>query len=278
MTGRKLAPICRTLGISRACAYRDSVGRPARYARADDRMVTAQIRTVIRTRASYGARRVRALVNREFATGYNLKRIQRLMDLNGWTLPRATRRRTGRAHRGLIQRDVSNERWCSDVLEIACWNGELVQLGFVLDCHDREALATVAAPRDLVATDIQQLMQQAVAGRFGAGERPDAPIQWLSDNGSIYTALDTLITAERLHLVPITTPAASPESNGMSEAFVNTLRRDYVAGADLATADVVLEQIPVWIADYNAVAPHSALGYQSPQLYRSTRLMVGPKC
>ncbi len=278
MTGRKLAPICRTLGISRACAYRDSVGRPARYARADDRMVTAQIRTVIRTRASYGARRVRALVNREFATGYNLKRIQRLMDLNGWTLPRATRRRTGRAHRGLIQRDVSNERWCSDVLEIACWNGELVQLGFVLDCHDREALATVAAPRDLVATDIQQLMQQAVAGRFGAGERPDAPIQWLSDNGSIYTALDTLITAERLHLVPITTPAASPESNGMSEAFVNTLRRDYIVGADLATTALVLEQIPAWIADYNAVAPHSALGYQSPQQYRSTRLMVGPKC
>ena len=278
MTGRQLAPICRTLGISRACAYRESLGRPARYARADDRMVTAQIRTVIRTRASYGARRVRALVNREFATGYNLKRIQRLMDLNGWKLPRATRRRTGRAHRGLIQRDVSNERWCSDVLEIACWNGALVQLGFVLDCHDREALATVAAPRDLVATDIQQLMQQAVAGRFGAGERPDAPIQWLSDNGSIYTALDTLITAERLHLVPITTPAASPESNGMSEAFVNTLRRDYIVGADLSTATMVLEQIPAWIADYNAVAPHSALGYQSPQLYRSTRLMVGPKC
>ena len=57
VTGRKMAPICRTLGISRACAYRESVGRPARYARAEDRVVTAQIRTVIRTRASYGARR-----------------------------------------------------------------------------------------------------------------------------------------------------------------------------------------------------------------------------
>jgi putative transposase len=246
--------------------------------RADDRVVTAQIRSVIRTRASYGARRVRALVNREFETGYNLKRIQRVMELNGWTLPRATRRRTGRAHRGLIRRDVSNERWCSDVLEIACWNGELVQLGFALDCHDREVLATVAAPRDLLGTDIQQLMHHAVATRFGDGERPDAPIQWLSDNGSIYTALDTLITAERLHLVPITTPAASPQSNGMSEALVNTLRRDYLAGADLSTAATVLEQIPAWIADYNAVAPHSALGYQSPQQYRSSRLVAGLTC
>ena len=278
MTGRKLAPTCRTLAISRACAYRESVGRPARYVRADDRVVTAQIRTVIRTRASYGARRVRALVNREFATGYNLKRIQRVMELNGWKLPRATRRRTGRAHRGLIQRDVSNERWCSDVLEIACWNGEIVQLGFALDCHDREALAWVAAPRDLLGPDIQQLMQRAVAARWGAGERPDAPIQWLSDNGSIYTALDTLVTAERLHLVPITTPAASPQSNGMSEAFVNTLRRDYIVGADLSTAAIVLDQIPGWIADYNAIAPHSALGYQSPHQYLSTRLVEGPKC
>jgi putative transposase len=276
MTGKKMAPICRILRISRACAYRESVGRPARYARADDRVVTAQIRTVIRTRASYGARRVRALVNREFATAYNLKRIQRVMELNGWKLPRSTRRRTGRAHRGLIQRAVSNERWCSDVLEIACWNSEVVQLGFALDCHDREALSHVAAPRELRGTDIQQLMHGAVTSRFGEGERPDAPIQWLTDNGSIFTALDTLITAERLHLVPITTPAASPQSNGMSEAFVNTLRRDYLAGADLSTAARVLEQIPTWLADYNAVAPHSALGYQSPWQYRKTLQPAGP--
>ena len=278
MTGRKLAPICRTLGIGRACAYRESVGRPARYVRADDRTVTGQIRTVIRTRASYGARRVWALVNREFQAGYNLKRIQRVMELNGWKLPRATRRRTGRAHRGLIQRAVSDERWCSDVLKIACWNGEIVQLGFALDCHDREALAHVEAPRDLLGADIQQLMQQAVASRFGVGQRPDVPIQWLSDNGSIYTALDTLITAERLHLVPITTPAASPQSNGMSEAFVNTLRRDYIVGADLATAAIVLDQIPAWIADYNAVAPHSALGFRSPQQYRGEAATGSPKC
>ena len=76
--------------------------------------------------------------------------------------------------------------------------------------------------------------------------------------------------------MPITTPAASPESNGMSAAFVNTMRGDYFAGADLSTAALVLEQIPGWLADYNAVAPHSALGYQSPLQYRSTMLAAGP--
>jgi len=269
MTGRRVAVICRVLGIGRATPYRDERPRGRRYVRAEDRVVTAQIREVIRTRATYGARRTRALVNRAFATGYNLKRIRRVMDIAGWKLPPQARRRTGRAHTGQIQRAASNERWCSDVLEIACWNGEVVQLGFVLDCHDRECLAAITVPRDFAAREIQQLMLNAVTTRFGAGRRPDAPIQFLSDNGSIYTALDTMCTAERLNLELITTPKASPESNGMSEAFVNTLKRDYVSGADRSAAETIIDQAPSWIADYNAVAPHSALGFRSPQQYRS---------
>ncbi len=269
MTGRKLAPICRVLGIGRATAYRVERPRGPRYVRADDRVVTAQIRDVIRTRATYGARRTCALVNRAFGTGYNDKRIRRVMDIAGWKLPRSARRRTGRAHTGQVQRPASNERWCSDVLEIACWNGEYIQLGFVLDCHDRECLAAVAVPRDFTAREIQQLMLTAVARRFGAGQRPDAPVQFLSDNGSIYTALDTICTAERLNLEAITTPKASPQSNGMSEAFVNTLKRDYVSGTDRSEAATLLEQVARWIDDYNAIAPHSALGYRSPQQYRA---------
>jgi transposase InsO family protein len=54
----------------------------------------------------------------------------------------------------------------------------------------------------------------------------------------------------------------------MSEAFVNTLRRDYLAGADRSTAASVLDQIPDWSGDYNGVAPHSALGYRAPVEYR----------
>ena len=43
---------------------------------------------------------------------------------------------------------------------------------------------------------------------------------------------------------PAFDPAASPQSNGMSKAFVNTLRRDYIADADLSTAAVVSDQAP----------------------------------
>ena len=65
---------------------------------------------------------------------------------------------------------------------------------------------------------------------------PAPGVVWARDSGSIYTALETISTADRLHLVPITTPPSSPQANGMSEAFVNTVRRSEQAGADLSTA------------------------------------------
>lgn len=167
MTQHPLAAICRTLKIGRATPYRTPQGRPVHYTRADDRTVTAQIREIMRQRGTYGYRRVTALVNRTYGTTYNRKRIRRLMEINAWNLPRASRRRSGRAHTGRIMRTASNERWCSDTLEIVCVNGDRVQLGFVLDCHDREAIAHRAVVGDFQATDVQQLVQTAVQARFG---------------------------------------------------------------------------------------------------------------
>jgi transposase InsO family protein len=75
--------------------------------------------------------------------------------------------------------------------------------------------------------------------------------------------------------VPITTPAYSPESNGLAEAFVHTFKRDYVLGAELRDAEAVLAQLGSWFGDYNRQAPHSALGMRAPTAYRA-RLELTP--
>ena len=262
-----MSRVCAALGVGRATVYRAAAPRAPRYAKADDRAVAAQIRAVIRDRATYGYRRVTALVNGACGTAYNRKRVRRVMELNGWTLPVRARRRSGRAHTGRVARDGSNERWCSDSFLVPCADGAVVEVGFVLDCCDRECIAALGQPVDLAGADIRALMGAAVAARFPAG-RAAPVVQWLSDNEGMYTALETVIAAERLGLTPVTTPAYSPQSNGMAEAFVKTMKRDYVDGADLSSAGAVLDQLPRWVADYNGVAPHSALGYLAPHEYR----------
>jgi putative transposase len=262
-----MSAICAVLGVGRATAYRLSLGRPRHYAKADAALVTTQLQHIARERPSYGYRRATVMVNRAFGTRYNRKRIQRLMQLAGLTVPRYQRRISGRAHTGRIRRDHSHERWCSDSLTVVCWNGDLVEIAFVLDCADRECLATVAVVGALAGTDIRWLLSAACQHRL-QGQRPTGPLELRSDNESMYTALETVIRAEQLGLTPITTPAYSPQSNGMSEAFVQTLRRDYLDGADLSSATRILGQLGGWIADYNTQAPHSALGYRPPVEYR----------
>jgi hypothetical protein len=39
-------------------------------------------------------------------------------------------------------------------------------------------------------------------------------------------------------LVPITTPAASPESNGLAEAFIGTFKQDYLGDTELRDANL----------------------------------------
>jgi len=81
-------------------------------------------------------------------------------------------------------------------------------------------------------------------------------IQWLSDNGSCYTAKETVKFGKNVGLDIRTTPPYSPESNGMSEAFVKTFKRDYVWVGKIRTAQEVVKQLPKWFEDYNEKAPH----------------------
>jgi transposase InsO family protein len=57
----------------------------------------------------------------------------------------------------------------------------------------------------------------------------------------------------------------SPQSNGISEAFVKTLKRDYVQITPLPHAQNALGLIGEWIEDYNENHPHSGLKMRSPR-------------
>lgn len=54
-------------------------------------------------------------------------------------------------------------------------------------CCDREAISWVASLNGYSGDDVRDVMFEAIEQRFG-DELPVSPVQWLSDNGSAYTA------------------------------------------------------------------------------------------
>ena len=111
----------------------------------------------------------------------------------------------------------------------------------------------------------RRLVAQGSLTAAGSGEEVVPAFEWLSDNGSCYVAGDTRSFARDIGLEPRTTPLESPQSNGMAEAFVRTIKRDYVRVSPRPDAETVMRQLPTWIAHYNEVHPHKALGYRSPR-------------
>lgn len=106
----------------------------------------------------------------------------------------------------------------------------------------------------------------AGGGREALQRNPGAAqIEWLSDNGSSYTAAATREFATQLNLAPCYTPVGSPESNGMSEAFVKTLKRDYLRARPVPDARTALDQIAGWFEDDNDNHSHSGLKMRSPR-------------
>ena len=138
-------------------------------------------------------------------------------------------------------------------------------LRFALDCCDREAISFLATTGGISGDDVRDPMVAAVEHWFGRVNRLPFTIEWLSDNGSCYIAGDTRSFARDIGLEPRTTPIESPQSNGMAEAFVRTIKRDYVRVCPRPNAESVMRQLPSWIAHYNEVHPHKALGYRSPR-------------
>ena len=193
----------------------------------------------------------------------------RILGLHGLTLEQSTGRWEGRVHDGKVAVMASNLRWCSDACEITCWNGEKVRVAFILDALDREVIVHVAVTgAGISGSDVRDMILAAVERRFGS-DRASHPVEHLSDNGGPYTAAKTRDFARQLSLAPCFTPVRSPESNGIAEAFVKTLKRNYVRITPLPDAATVLGLIPEWIYDYNTVHPHSALAMRSPTEFRS---------
>lgn len=239
-----------------------------------DAEVLSRILDIIGDMPSYGYRRVWAILRKQLSgeglPPVNAKRIYRVMREHNLLLLHDKLERPKREHKGMIAVAESDMRWCSDGFEFGCDDGEKLRVTFALDCCDREAIDWAASTGGYDSITVQDVMLGAVEKRFGA-RLPDKPVQWLTDNGSAYTAHDTRKFARELNLEACTTAVSSPQSNGMAERFVKTMKEDYIAFMPKPDVRTTLHNLAAAFNHYNENHPHSALGYRSPREYRRQR-------
>ncbi|EFI3094235.1 IS3 family transposase [Escherichia coli] len=244
-------------------------GRRSRHT--DDTDVLLRIHHVIGELPTYGYRRVWALLRRQAEldgmSAINAKRVYRIMRQNALLLERKPAvPPSKRAHTGRVAVKESNQRWCSDGFEFRCDNGEKLRVTFALDCCDREALHWAVTTGGFNSETVQDVMLGAVERRFG-NELPASPVEWLTDNGSCYRANETRQFARILGLEPKSTAVRSPESNGIAESFVKTIKRDYISVMPKPDGLTAAKNLAEAFEHYNEWHPHSALGYRSPREY-----------
>jgi putative transposase len=273
--------VCEVLGVSRsnlAVKFR----RPAEWAdrrktpALHDMPLVVELRQLVADLPTYGYRRAWALLRRSRDVlgqpRVNAKRVYRVMRTHGLLLERRPRHaQSARRHDGRVAVDRSNTRWCSDGFEFRCDDGVPLRVIFALDCCDREAMSWAATTGGYTGNMVRDVMLQAVETRFDGALKADNEIEWLSDNGSCYIADETLTFSQRIGLKPVTTPVRSPQSNGMAESFVKTMKRDYVSWMPKPDVRTALQNLAIAFDHYNESHPHSALKYHSPRQFRQRK-------
>lgn len=193
------------------------------------------------------------------------QRVCRIMQAHNLLLARKYTERPEHVHGGKVIVMRSDLRWCSDGFEFTCWNGDIVRGAFLIDAHDREVIA--------LAGRGQHRDQRLGHPRHHARSRR-TPIRRIPRALGHRDAVRQRLALHREGDADLRPPARSeallhtgsePTSNGISEAFVKTLKRDYVQVTPLPDAQTVLGLIGGWIEDYNDNHPHSELKMRSPR-------------
>jgi len=215
--------------------------------------------TLARQYGRYGYRRIAALL-RDAGWHVNDKRIERLWRQEGLKVP-SKQPKKGRLWLNdgscvRLRPERANHVWSYDFVHHRTHDGRAFRTLNVLDEFTRESLE-IRVRRKLSSVDVIDVLTDLFILRG-----PPAFVR--SDNGPEFVAEAVrrwiaAVGAKTAYIEP-----GSPWENGFIESFNARFRDELIDGEifySLKEAQVVIEQ---WRRHYNAVRPHSALGYRPP--------------
>jgi putative transposase len=232
-----------------------------------DKAVEKAIYTLIQRYPRYGYRRITVMLKKKAGLIVNRKKVQRIMQRNGWGVnvrPKGFRPRAG------ASRSVSsaiNERWATDMTHFFCKDSGWCHAIAVIDCWNREIIGYRISKRQNASVAAGAL-EDALIHRFSGKKSLAHGTCLRSDNGLIFSSKEflKLIAAYGLDTEYIT--PYTPEQNGVVERFMRTLKEECVWLHMFASFSEAKRIIEDWIGEYNTERPHQELGYISPVEYK----------
>ena len=244
---------CAVIGQARSTQRR----RPA--IRDDEESLTGAIIRLATAYGRYGYRRIWALLRAE-GWQANLKRVYRIWRREGLKVPQKQPKRgrlwlnDGSCIR--LRPEHPGHVWSYDFVEDRTQDGRKIRLLTVIDEFTRRSLAIVVARR-LRSDDVLHCLAELFAIH-------GPPEHMRSDNGPEFVAKAVRGWLGRIGVKTLYIEPGSPWENGYIESFNGKLRDELLNGEIFTTlreAQVLIER---WRRHYNAIRPHSALGYRPP--------------
>lgn len=254
--GRSHRQACALLSVARSSmTYRSKLA-------VRDAPLLSALRELAAQYPRYGYRRMQIFLARK---GHVMSgdRAHRLWRVAGLQVPRRRpRRHVATSRPRPLPATGPNQVWAYDFVFDACANDQTLKCLTVVDEYTREALAIDVAGRIRSARVIEVLARLvSVHG---------APRVLRSDNGPEFVSraiLRWLLASgiDTAHIDP-----GKPWQNGLDESFNGKVRDECLNVEwfrNRHEATVLIEQ---WRQHYNAVRPHSSLGYLTPHEYKAT--------
>jgi transposase InsO family protein len=214
---------------------------------------------LVRRHPRFGYRRIWALLRRE-GWRVNRKRVWRLWRQQGLKVPRKHRkkRRLGTSANSCVRgrAEYRNHVWAWDFIFDRTRDGRALKWLTLEDEYTRECLA-LEVGRGMPARVVIGVLAAVIRAR-------GAPWGLRSDNGPEFLAkaIRAWLAAEGIETVYIA-PGA-PWENGYAESLNNKVRDELLEREEFASVLEARVLGKAWRQQYNAVRPHSALGYRAP--------------
>lgn len=266
-----------TVSQRRICGVMGRARSTLRYRQAPregESALTREIKRLARRHPRYGYRRVHAMLVRRGWT-VNLKRVRRLWNELGLRRPLRLRKarklgpKPGISANSCVQQPArfKDDVWTCDFIHDRTADGRPLKWLTLVDEYTRECLA-LHAGGSLAGADVRRVLARVV-GRRGA------PTRIRSDNGSefICAALVDWLPGVGAKSIPVA--AASPWENGYIESFHSRLRDEFLEREEFESVADARAKAAWFRREYNAIRPHSSLGYATPKEYSAACAMKG---